>query len=259
MNQAEVDAQQGRVYAERFLDAWKSLSSHLSALREASFKSSPGSEPLDDSATLRWAYRTGVLSSETFTFIDTCRRARNAYAHVIFEGYGGPVAVPPLEVVHRLERLASSLRNPPKVTAVSVPAVTCSANSSILEALRIMRHENFSQLPYFTPDRGWLLITRDHVSRWVEASTEADAVCLLDLSCEVASLPELAGVASVVPKQTSRSTLLADAVRELADAFAAPDTALGGYPLLLVVEDGSQSPEVLAAEDLPRAYEVLGR
>ena len=38
--------------------------------------------------------------------------ARNAYAHVSFDGYDGPVTHPPLEVVHRLERILASLRSP---------------------------------------------------------------------------------------------------------------------------------------------------
>jgi len=259
MSRDEEEAQRGRLSAERFLEAWKILSSHLRALRAASPESSSESEALDDSTVIRWAYRTGVISSETFTFIDTCRRARNAYTHVVFDGYGGPIAVPPLEIVHRLERLASTLRNPPKVTSVSVPAICCSRDTTILEALRLMRQEDFSQLPYLDPDRGWMLVTRDRISRWVEVSAESDSACLLDLSHEVHRLPDLAGVAPVVPKQVNRSTLLADAVRELAIAFETPDMAQGGYPLLLVIGGDSQAPEILAAEDLPRAYEVLGR
>lgn len=247
--------QESRVYAERFLDAWKRLSNHLRMV----YDGPADSTRTDDSALIRWAYRSGVLREDSFTFVDRCRQARNAYAHVVFEGYQGPIAVPPRPVVYRLERLANAMVNPPKVTAVSVPAVTCAATTSILEALRIMRHENFSQLPYLSDDLGWVLITRDHVSRWVEYSAESDAACLLDLTHRVNELSGLAGVSPVLPKKSNRNSLLADAVEELAAAFQTPDHSQGGYPLILVVDEGSTSPEVLAAEDLPRAYEVLGR
>ena len=241
--------------AERFVESWKRLEFFL----KESYREAHGVAMPRDTEALWWARQAGILSQDSFNFLTKCRHARNAYSHVIFDDYDGPVAVPPLPVTHRLERLVGALTNPPKVTAVSVRATTCDAYTPILDALRVMKKQDFSQLPFRSPGVGWMLVTREQVSRWVEGSAESDAACLLDLSRPVSDLPELAGVGPVIPRTVNRSTLLAEAVEELSNSFQIPDRDRGGYPLILVVGESESTPDVLAAEDLPRAYKMLGR
>lgn len=255
---AGVDTPSVDQSAARFIHAWKQLALFL----EDAFRQARPREEVPDTANLlRWAERTGMITSNSAYFLDRCRQARNAYAHVVFDGYEGPVTLPPTEVVHRLERLVNALVRPPVVTAVSVKAVTCDAETPILDALGVMRIQDFSQLPYLHPERGWLLVTRDQVARWVECSAEHDAACLLDLTQSVRHVTEQAGVGPVVPRMAPTSMLLADAVDQLAQAFEAPDHHVGGYPALLVTDrpESGDPPQILAADDLPRAYSVLGR
>ncbi|SCL46030.1 hypothetical protein GA0070606_0907 [Micromonospora citrea] len=56
------------------------------------------------------------------------------------------------------------------------------------------------------------------------------------------------------------STPLATAVAAIEDALHRPDDEEGGYPLVLVTaRDGRPPVQVLAVDDLPRAYRELGR
>ena len=95
--------------ADRFLTAWKRLEAETSSRWRASHR---GTREPDAAAILAWAERQHLLSGEAADFLHSCRAARNAYAHVSFDGYDGPVTHPPLEVVHRLERILASLRSP---------------------------------------------------------------------------------------------------------------------------------------------------
>lgn len=244
--------------ADRFLTAWKRLERCLYEQRNEESNQRVNDDIIE---ILTWAWRTSRINTQVYSFLDRCRQARNAYAHVVFDGYEGPVTLPPAPVVERLERIAGALAKPPKVTAVSVKARVCRPETPVLEALAEMRVRDFSQLPYLDPSQGWRLITRDQIARWVEASAEVDAACLLDLTQPVAGLAGLPSVGAVIPRLAPRSMLLSDAVAELTSAFETPDHESGGYPVLLVLdsERSSTSPELFAADDLPRAYHVLGR
>ncbi|WP_141721587.1 hypothetical protein [Micromonospora citrea] len=62
------------------------------------------------------------------------------------------------------------------------------------------------------------------------------------------------------PRQMEASTPLATAVAAIEDALHRPDDEEGGYPLVLVTaRDGRPPVQVLAVDDLPRAYRELGR
>lgn len=75
---------------DRFLTAWKLLEQHLAEVwSEHERRAAP-----DAAALLRWAERRRLLSADTEDFLQGCRMARNAYAHVAFDGYRGPVTLP---------------------------------------------------------------------------------------------------------------------------------------------------------------------
>lgn len=119
--------------AERFLVAWKGLETEISSR----WRATKGESPETDSATiLVWAERQHLVNRSVADFLHSCRAARNAYVHVSFEGYDGPVTHPPLEVVYRLERILASLGNPAKLSSVASPAVTCTSSCTLREALK---------------------------------------------------------------------------------------------------------------------------
>jgi hypothetical protein len=193
-------------------------------------------------------------------FLQSCRQARNAYAHVAFDGYAGAVTLPPPPVVERLERIVASFRNPVKVTSVAVAAQTCDPATPLQHALRLMRQGDFSQLPYCHPDRGWLLVTRDQLARWLQVHADDSGLALVDLTQPVATLADDPRVGPVQPRRVPPATLLAEAIDQLEEALHLPDHEPGGYPFLLVDAAGSRTPpKVVSVDDLPQAYDLLGR
>jgi hypothetical protein len=112
---------------------------------------------------------------------------------VSFEGYDGPVTHPPVEVVHRMERILASLRSPARLTSVAPRAITCNASFTLRDTLALMRIHDFSQLPYRHDEFGWVLVTREQVSRWLdaEADVDVDGTALTDLTLPVSTLADL--------------------------------------------------------------------
>lgn len=243
--------------ADRFLTAWKRLEAEISSRwREAN----KGIREPDAAAILAWAERQQLLNGDAGDFLHSCRAARNAYAHVSFEGYDGPVTHPPLEVVHRLERILASLRSPARLTSVAQRAVTCNASCTLRDALALMRRHDFSQLPYRHDELGWILVTREQVSRWLEAETDVDGTALTDLMLPVSTLADRADVGPVQPRLLGPDATPSDALKELEGALRTPDSEPGGYAAILIIRhDESAFPWILASDDLPRLYELLCR
>ncbi|WP_446215551.1 hypothetical protein [Micromonospora sp. IBHARD004] len=244
--------------ADRFEDAWRALESHL---RQQWRQHAEHSGKAPDAAGLTaWARGQSILTSDQETFLDRCRGVRNAYAHVSFDDYSGPVAFPPRQVVERLEKILGGLRDPKAIEDVARRAVTCLPSTPMQEALRMMHRGDFSQLPYRHESGEWMLVTREQVGRWVEAYADNDGLALLDLAVPVSTLADDPKVGPVVPRRLAPSASLATALAEIEDALHRPDEADGGYPLVLVVGPGGKpSVRVLAVDDLPRAYRELGR
>lgn len=103
---------------------------------------------------LAWAREQQLLTVDQERFLDRCRSVRNAYAHVSFPGYSGPIASPPKEVVERLEKIQAGLQHPRKVSELANNALTCSSSTPLREALQTMHRDDFSQLPYRDEQRG---------------------------------------------------------------------------------------------------------
>jgi hypothetical protein len=243
--------------ADRFLSAWKRLEAEISARWRGAHRGA--SEP-DTATMLVWAEREHLLHPEAAYFLQSCRLARNAYAHVAFEGYDGPVTLPPVEVVHRLERILASLRSPAQIASVAPRSITCDASCPMQDALALMRKHDFSQLPYRHDEHGWILVTREQVSRWLEAEADDAGTALTDLTLPVRTLADRPDVGPVQPRVLGHDATLSEALRELEGALRTPDSEPGGYAVVLINrKDVSASPWILASDDLPRLYELLGR
>jgi len=243
--------------ADRFLTAWKRLEAEIGSRWGAEHR---GMKTPDTATLLTWAERQHLVHGEAADFLDSCRKARNAYAHVSFEGYDGPVTHPPIEVIHRLERILASLRSPAKLTSVAPRAVTCDASSSLQDALTLMRAHDFSQLPYRHDELGWILVTREQVSRWLEAETDVDGTALTDLRLPVSTLADRPDVGPVQPRCLGPNATLSDALKELEGALRTPDSKPGGYAVVLINRpEASAAPWILASDDLPHLYELLCR
>jgi len=98
------------------------------------------------------------------------------------------------------------------------------------------------------------------VSRWLEAETDVDGTALADLTLPVRTLAERRDVGPVQPRLLEAEATLSDALKELEGALRTPDSEPGGYAVVLIIRpDPSASPWILASDDLPRLYELLGR
>ena len=245
--------------ADRFLSTWKRLEGTLVERWRAAH---PGRRESDIAAVLAWSEREHLVGGEAADFLQSCRAARNAYAHVCFDGYDGPVTHPPAEVVHRLERILAALRTPARLTSIAHSAVICTQQCSVLDALAQMRKHDFSQLPYEHATAGWTLVTREQVARWLEVQADAEGTVLADLTVPVSALADHPEVGPVVPRTVASDATLLDAVRELEQALHTPDSQPGGYATVLVHSphsDTTAGPRLLASDDLPRLYGLLGR
>lgn len=243
--------------AERFLEAWKRVEHELvGAWRSAH----PSEREADVAAVLAWAEREHRVSPKIADFLQTCRQARNAYTHVSFGGYNGPVTHPPTEIVKRLERIATSLSCPAVLSSFAPRAFTCSADTPLAQALHVMGEQDFSQLPYRHPIHGWVLVTREQVSRWLEAEADADGAVITELSSPVRALADHPAVGPVIVRHLTTSSTVIDGLQELEQALRTPDAEPGGYPVVLVSREADTDVEwILTADDLPRLYGLLGR
>jgi hypothetical protein len=243
-------------FADRFIEAFKSIERQLG---DKWCDVHSRDKPPALYAVLSWAERNHRITGDTAEFLHACRQARNAYAHVTFAGYTGPITLPPEQVVLRLERINEMLRSPALLYAVAPLAEICSPFTPLRQALATMSSHDFTQLPYRHPDRGWELITRDQVARWVEVESAIDGTASLDLDTPVRSLADDSRIKPAVPNLVSPSTTVPQAVTILDTALRALHTVTGGYPVLLIPPGDDHSCKIVNAYDLPRLNALLGR
>ena len=244
--------------ADRYLEAYRRLEG---ALRERARTEAPvelsGSRDADTIELIDVAEDRGWIQPRAARFLHACRRSRNAYNHVSFLDYTGPAAIPPIEVVERLERITSWLEKPPSAKSVTSVARTCEAGGSVGSVMQVMHDADFSQIP-FTNDAGqWELITHLTISRWVAAEAGAGADCLLNLNCTVAEVVGLSGL-RCRPRVRDAGVLVTQLIEDLHEAMRIADDEEGGYAAVLVLA-GDGGVRIFTPDDLPKAYAVTGR
>ena len=124
--------------ADRFMTAWKRIEGVLKDKWLQEHPTVPERDAPDIAVLLRWAASRHLVPPATEDFLHSCRHARNAYAHVAFPGYSGPVTLPPEPVVLRVERIAHSLSHPVLAHKVAVAAVVCDHDAPLFKALHEM-------------------------------------------------------------------------------------------------------------------------
>ena len=245
--------------SDRYLAAFRRLEGALRELaRNAGVLVSADGRDRDMIGLIELAEIRRWVQPEAARFLHSCRRARNAFTHIDFEGYAGPAALPPKEVVHRIERIAMSLENPPKARTVSQPAMTCTHASPIGEVLMLMHERDFSQVPFRSSEGAWELVTHQTVSRWASAEAGTESDCLLDLRLPVSQVVEAAGM-RCRPTVRGSDASVTELIADLEAAVKLPDDAVGGYGAVLVEVGEGGSLRIFVPDDLPRAYDVVGR
>lgn len=240
--------------ADRYINAYRRLEG---ALRERARNEVGGQRDADTFELLELAEDRGWIQPRTVRFLHACRRARNAYNHVSFQEYSGPAAIPPIEIVQRLEQITSWLEKPPSAKSVTNVAKTCEVSSAVGEVMQLMHDEDLSQIPFRTQAGHWELITHLTISRWVAAEAGVNTECILDLSTNVGDVVAASGL-KCQPRVRDAGVLVTQLIEDLHAAMQIPDDAEGGYAAVLV-HGGEGGVRIFTPDDLPKAYAITGR
>lgn len=239
--------------AQDFDRTWRRLEEHLEATyADALMDRRPEGSLLN---LISEARRRGHLRDDSCRFLHACRQLRNVYTHVNYEGYAGPLAVPPAGVLSRLKALVDDLTRPPRIGDFTIEAVTCEASTPLVQVLVMMKQHDYSQLPYEDGDK-WRLVTREQVACFVEREVAEQGVEIVSL--EGITALNVAGCAPSEPVSVSEGESVRNVVAMLTTALAQPSTST--YPAVLVSRPQTRStPKVVLADDLPRLYAAIGR
>lgn len=238
---------------QEFDRAWRRLEEHL----ESTYADAGTDEHGEgrQRALIEEARRRGHLREDSRRFLHACRRLRNVYTHVNYEGYAGPLTVPPTPVLNRFIALVDDLTRPPKIGSYAAEAVTCEATSLLVDVLVTMKDHDFSQLPYRVGTR-WRLVTREQVACFVEAQVALEGVALVSL--EGVRAIDVAEAAPSEPEGANEGEPVRNVVATLAHLLENPSTEK--YPAVIVFPRRMGSlPRIVLADDLPRLYAALGR
>ena len=93
-----------------------------------------------------------------------------------------------------------------------------------------MREHDFSQLPYRHDELGWIFVTREQVSRWLEAETDDDGTALTDLTMPVSTLADRADVGAVHPRLLGPDATLSEALKSWRAPCTLPTPSPAGMP-----------------------------
>jgi hypothetical protein len=252
------DARLKPASADRYLEAYRRLEGVLrERFRTESSIAERGVRDPDMIELITVAEEESWIQPQAARFLHACRRSRNAYSHVSFLDYTGPAAIPPVEVVERLEQITSWLEKPPSAKSVTNVAKTCDPKSAVGSVMKLMHDEDFSQIPFQNEVGDWELITHLTISRWVAAETGSESDCLLDLQATVSDVVNLSGL-KCRPRVRQTGTLVTTLIEDLHQAMQIPDNDEGGYPTVLVLT-GDSKVRIFTPDDLPKAYSITGR
>lgn len=238
---------------QEFDRAWRRLEEHLESTYANAVPDDRGEGRLR--ALIDEARRRGHLREDSQRFLHACRRLRNVYTHVNYEGYAGPLTVPSTPVLKRFIALVDDLTRPPKIGSYAVEAVTCEATTPLVDVLVTMKDHDFSQLPY-RDATCWRLVTREQVACFVEAQVALEGVALVSL--EGVKAIDVAEAAPSEPESVNEGEPVRNVVATLAHLLKHPSSEK--YPAVIVLARQTGSlPRIVLADDLPRLYAALGR
>lgn len=177
---------------------------------------------------------------------------RNAIVHE--RGDGRVIAEPNAWAVARIERIASSLTDPPKVIPLfQLPVCTLGPLDSLARAVRVMLVESFSQIPIYHGERFRGLLTANTIARWLGTQVDQDIFSLAETQLEeVLTFTEDKNHCTFLGREAS-----------LFDALARFHTsAAAGVDLeaILITHSGAPTQKplgIITIWDLPRIHQEL--
>ncbi|WP_248630694.1 CBS domain-containing protein [Corynebacterium striatum] len=164
---------------------------------------------------------------------------RNAIAHGRYYD-DEPLASPHPRVVEQLEKLRELLTSPPNALAVlgSSEVVTLEADADIRQALKLIAHNGYSQIPVYSGENYANLLTTNVVARWIAADLADDNHVISVAVGKVLKYAEAGDRAAFLPRTATAQEAL-DALTELAKD--------GTHPCALIfTEDGAKNKRPLS-------------
>ncbi|HFG8773252.1 CBS domain-containing protein [Corynebacterium striatum] len=180
------------------------------------------------------AHEKHMLNKRQTEMLKDFGNLRNAIAHGRYYD-DEPLASPHPRVVEQLEKLRELLTSPPNALAVlgSSEVVTLEADADIRQALKLIAHKGYSQIPVYSGENYANLLTTNVVARWIAADLADDNHVTSVAVGKVLEYAEAGDRAAFLPRTATAQEAL-DALTELAKD--------GTHPCALIfTEDGAKN------------------
>ena len=246
MTSSQANSSRDKSRAIAFLAAFNAIETHLRITLDA--KRSDSFWWMVDRAVDKH-----LLSRKQGEVLKDYGNLRNAISHGRYHD-GEPIAEPHPAVVEDIEMLRGLLTDPPRALSILSPTdvVTLSPDSSVSEALRVIREDGFAQIPVYENKKFIQLLTTNTISRWVAIdladNNNLDARTIGDVLAMVEKVDQAVFLARDITAQ------------QAVDALITPDKK-GRLPYAAIVtETGSRDGQPLrinTASDLAVLIEVL--
>jgi len=149
-----------RSRANRFLDAFNGIE-HVLRERIAADRGLRFYDLVDRVASSNSAVAAFALDLKQYADL------RNAIVHG--RGDGRPIADPYPDTVNSIEHIRALLESPPRLTECIVVSrvETCTADTPVLAAAKVMKYGDFSQMPVLDGATPYALLTAETVTRFL--------------------------------------------------------------------------------------------
>ena len=197
------------------------------------------------------AYKTALVRSQKKT-LKNYGRLRNAIVHDYKDGE--TIATPHEKVVVHIESLRDYLRTPPTLSKLfSMPVATCSPDTPVVGAAKMMLKDNYSQLPVYLGDEFRALLTTNTIARWLAACFDLEHGVVDDMCVEVVLGHAEEGDNCVFLKPS-------DTVADAIEKFASTQRAGKRLDAVLITEDGTKNRRpsgIITPADIPKLYGAM--
>ena len=231
-------------HSRQYLEAFIAIEQHLTAMATVP-RGTPFSTIVDMLVKQSTVVRYYADDLKAFA------RLRNVIVHE--RGGGQVLAEPNSWAVRRIEHIRQVLLQPPTVAAFAHgDVVTISAQTTLAEALRIMAHNHFSQLPVYDTRHYVGLLTARSITYWIGANITTPTLITEMTVHTVLASAEHRERTHFVDGQTP--------IVDVVEIFAAHGRAQGHLDAVLITKDGSSESAIIGlivAADIPRLIQHL--
>ena len=231
-------------HSQQYLEAFIAIEQHLTAMASAP-RGTPFGNIVDTLVKQSTVVRYYADDLKAFA------RLRNVIVHE--RGGGQVLAEPNAWAVRRIQHIQQVLLQPPTVASFARgTVVTITAQTTLAQALQIMAHNHYSQLPVYQSRRYVGLLTARSVTYWIGAHITT-LVAIAETSVQTV-------LESVEHRERSHFVDSHTPIVDVVELFATHSRAQGHLDAVLITKDGSSESAVIGlivAADIPRLIQHL--